>query len=204
MKNFQNIPRGNIIYWKPENTLMVFLKRRKGKGQNRHYTLRFCRFTRADRPIHVSTSPRGTAPEPGPHNQNIPSRFGLLPRGILLFVTLLSFLPTNALPRHHVEKLHCSAGMQNGRDIFLEREPEFSDSSRSSSWPQAQRRRAVLWVWRSGLEGGEVGFPSWNVFFVARMSRKPVLVLLCVTVLAPIVLYTDRLSSFSNSICKHV
>ncbi|XP_039130667.1 probable galacturonosyltransferase 4 isoform X1 [Dioscorea cayenensis subsp. rotundata] len=32
------------------------------------------------------------------------------------------------------------------------------------------------------------------------MSRKPVLVLLCVTVLAPIVLYTDRLSSFSNSI----
>ncbi|KAM0943038.1 putative polygalacturonate 4-alpha-galacturonosyltransferase [Dioscorea sansibarensis] len=32
------------------------------------------------------------------------------------------------------------------------------------------------------------------------MSRKPVLILLCVTVLAPIVLYTDRLSSFSNSI----
>ncbi|KAJ0965266.1 hypothetical protein J5N97_026404 [Dioscorea zingiberensis] len=32
------------------------------------------------------------------------------------------------------------------------------------------------------------------------MRRKPVLVLLCITVLAPIVLYTDTLSSFSNSI----
>ncbi|XP_029118071.1 probable galacturonosyltransferase 4 isoform X2 [Elaeis guineensis] len=32
------------------------------------------------------------------------------------------------------------------------------------------------------------------------VRRKPVLLLLCLTVLAPIVLYTDRLSSFSNSI----
>lgn len=32
--------------------------------------------------------------------------------------------------------------------------------------------------------------------------RKPVLFLLVVTVLAPIVLYTDRLGSFTNSSCK--
>ncbi|XP_020584304.1 probable galacturonosyltransferase 4 [Phalaenopsis equestris] len=35
------------------------------------------------------------------------------------------------------------------------------------------------------------------------VSRKPVLLLLCLTVLAPIVLYTDRLATFSNSVWKN-
>ncbi|KAL0919459.1 hypothetical protein M5K25_011554 [Dendrobium thyrsiflorum] len=35
------------------------------------------------------------------------------------------------------------------------------------------------------------------------VNRKPVLLLLCLTVLAPIVLYTERLATFSNSIWKN-